>query len=224
MPALKINVTGKSSVNHPPERCTLKFSVKTNGPQQDSVARDVTLAANNLQQWFKQFYTPGEPTTAQTTVTKFSTSNIKSWVKPSDDDEKPVADPHYAMITFTAVFQNFQVMGEVVSGLLAYPSVEIESVDWSLTDETGKRLSSATRKMALRDAIQKSDDLSEVLRRNVVAVEVSDSGYSQPMHSYVVAAANFRSPGGYRSEPVALDLTPQDIEVATNLQVTFEAI
>ena len=222
MPALKINVTGKSSVNHAPERCTLKFSVKTNGPQQESVAKDVTLAANDLQQWFKQFHSSGEASTTEHPVTKFSTSNIKAWERPRDDDGKPVTNPYHASITFTAVFRDFLAMGKVVSELLAYPNVEIASIDWRLTDETGKRLSSDTRKLALRDAIQQADDLSEVLGRNVVAVEVSDSGYPRaPMHRYMMAAD---VGGRHRNEPVTLDLTPQEIEVETSLQVTFEAV
>jgi uncharacterized protein YggE len=222
MSALKITVTGNSSVSHPPERCTIRFSVKSNGPQQALVARNVTQAANSLQSWFKQFLSSEEAsTTEEAPVTKFSISNIKSWVKRRDDEDKPVTDPHHAAITFTATFRDFSAMGKVVSGLLSYPDVEIKSVDWSLTDETGKRLSSDTRKMALRDAIQKSEDFSEVLGRNVVAVEVSDSGNSRSSHGIMRA---FSTGGGYSSEPVKLDLTPQEIKVEIYLQVTFEGV
>ncbi|KAJ5872723.1 uncharacterized protein N7529_005076 [Penicillium soppii] len=222
MPPLKINVTGKSSVSHAPELCTLKFSVKAQGPEQNAVARDVTAAARDLQLWFQRFRLH-DGDFAEPPVKKFWTSNIKAWSKPKDEDDKPVADPHHATISFTAVFHEFEAMGKAVSGLLAIPKVEIKSIDWSLTDETGKKLSSETRKLALRDAIQQADDLSEVLGRNVGVVEIFDAGYSSPpMRRYMMAAADFSDDS--RSEPLALDLTPQEIDVETSLQVTFEAV
>lgn len=223
MAPLNINVTGTSSISHTPERCTLKFCVKTNGSQQDKVAQDVTSAANVLQNWFKQFHLSDEAsTTDEQPVTKFSTSNIKAWRKSSDAYDRPVADPHRAKITFTAVFRDFSTMGKVVSALLVDPKVEIDSIDWSLTDETGKRISSETRKLALRDAIQKADDLSEVLGRGVVAVEVTDSEYpGSPSGRYMMST---QCATGYRNEPPELDLTPQEIDVKSSLQVKFEAV
>lgn len=223
MAPLSINVTGTSSVSHAPERCTLKFCIKTNGSQQNQVAQDVTSAANDLQHWFKQFHSPEEAsTTDEAPVTKFSTSNIKAWKKSSDDRDRPVEDPHYAKITFTAIFRDFSTMGRAVSALLAYPKVEIDSIDWSLTDETGKRLSSEARKLALRDAIQQADDLSEVLGRDVVAVEVTDSEYpAAPRARYMMTT---QCASGYRDDSPQLDLTPQEIDVKSSLQVKFEAV
>ncbi|CAG7931594.1 unnamed protein product [Penicillium olsonii] len=221
MAPLNINVTGTSSVSHQSERCTLKFCIKTNGSEQEKVAENVTKAANVLQDWFKQFHTP-EVSTSTQPVTRFSTSNITAWKKSRDDNDQPVPDPHHAKINFTAIFQDFTAMGRVVSSLLAYPEVEIDSIDWSLTDETGKRLSSDARKGALRDAIQQAQDLSGVLGREVVAVEVSDSEFSPaPPLRYMMSA---RGPGGFRDESPPLDLTPQEIDVKSSLQVRFEAV
>ncbi|CAG8924020.1 unnamed protein product [Penicillium salamii] len=216
---LVINVTGTSSVSYAPERCTLKFCIKTNGSQQEKVAESVTKAANVLQEWFKQFHTPGA-SDLEKPVTRFSTSNITAWKKSRDDRDQPVENPHYAKINFTAIFQDFVAMGKVVSALLAYPEVEIDSMNWSLTDETSKRLSSDARKGALRHAIQQAEDLSEVLGRDVVAVEVSDTDYhSAPMTMRYMSTAR----GGSNDDLPPLDLTPQEIDVKSSLQVKFEA-
>ncbi|CAG8002958.1 unnamed protein product [Penicillium salamii] len=217
---LVINVTGTSSVSHAPERCTLKFCIKTNGSQQEKVAENVTKAANVLQYWFKQFHTPEASALTEQPVTRFSTSNITAWKKSRDDRDQPVENPHHAKINFTAIFQDFAAMGKVVSSLLAYPDVEIDSMNWSLTDETSKRLSSDARKGALRHAIQQADDLSEVLGRDVVAVEVSDTEYhAAPVAMRYMSTAR----GGFHDDSPPLDLTPQEIDVKSSLQVKFEA-
>lgn len=146
---------------------------------------------------------------------------MKTWVQEKDNNDNPIAEPHNASITFTAVFREFSALGKVVGELLGNSRVEIDSINWSLTEETGKRLSSETRKLALRDAIQQADDLSEVLGRDVVAVEISDSGYhSGPQVRYMMAAD---LGGGYR-DPPKLDFTPQQIDVETSLEVRFEAL
>ena len=103
---------------------------------------------------------------------------------------------------------------------MAYPKVEIDSLEWSLTDETGAKLASEARKLALRDAIQQADDYSEVLGRNVAVVEIADQGSSPYRATRHMAAASMGDYPGRESAP--LDLTPQDIDVEGNVSVTFE--
>lgn len=137
-------------------------------------------------------------------------------------------NPHYASISFKAMFRDFSKMSEVIGKLLAYPKVEIDSIDWRLTDETGSKLASEARKMALRDAIRKAEDYAEVVQRKVVAVEMTD--FAQGGYRNVTMAATpkykrvmSRSGGLDDDEVDSLDLTPQEIEVTGSVTVIFEA-
>ncbi|KAJ5774698.1 hypothetical protein N7457_009594 [Penicillium paradoxum] len=219
-PPLKIAVTGRSFVAHTPERGTLNFSVKSTGPVQEDVAREVTSTSNNLQTWFKSNFNNWSDDATEPPMTKFSSNRIKTWTRARDQYDKPVPDPYNASISFRAVFRDFTKLNIAIDELLRYPKVEIDFLDWTLTDETGRKLDSEARKLALRNAIQQADDYSEVLGRGAAVVEISDQGSSYRAR-HKVAASYVNYPG---AEPVPLDLTPHDVEVEGNVDVTFEAV
>ena len=132
-------------------------------------------------------------------------------------------NPHHASISFKAVFRDFRKLNQAIEELLVSPKVEIDGLDWSLTDETGRQLASDARKLALRDAIQQATDYSEVLGRQVSVVEITDHGMSpyRATHRHMMMAD---SPGSHSGEdPAPLDLTPQDIDVESQVNVTFKA-
>ncbi|KAJ5131288.1 Protein of unknown function DUF541 [Penicillium bovifimosum] len=223
MAPLKIVVYGKSSVSHAPERGILRFSVKSNGEEQETVAKEVTTASTDLQRWFKSSYFSTD-STIDAPETKFSSTSMRTWKKSIDKHDAvlrdmPLPNPFNASISFKAVFHDFSKLNHAIEQLLAYPNVEIDSLKWGLTDETGDRLASDARKLALRDAIQQAKDYSEVLGRDVAVVEISDQGSSPYGTARFLSAT---SHGNHRSEHASLDLTPQDIEVEGNVQVTFQ--
>jgi uncharacterized protein YggE len=223
MAPLTIIVTGKSSVTHTPERGTIRFSVKGNGTQQDQVASLVASLSTSLQNWFKSTFHSWSDDHPDPPLTKFSSTSIRTWTKSTDKHDQPVQNLHHASISFKAVFRDFTKLNQAIEELLVYPKVEIDGLDWSLTDETGRQLASNARKLALRDAIQQADDYSEVLGRQVSVVEITDHGMSpyRATHRDLMMAPSF---GGHPGEdPAPLDLTPQDIDVESQVNVTFQA-
>ncbi|KAJ5309244.1 hypothetical protein PENANT_c042G03059 [Penicillium antarcticum] len=230
MPCLKVTVTGESAVFHYPERGALAFSVRANGPRKEEIAKEVTSISNEVQQFFKLLcpQTKEENAAAEHPVTTFSSTNIKTWSQPNDSDGNPAANPHHASISFKSAFRDFSKMSEVIGKLLNYPNIEVDSINWRLTDETGSELASQARKMALRDAIKKAEDYAEVLQRKVTAVEVTD--YSQGGYRNVAMASAPKYKKARRSfasdddEVDALDLTPQEIEVTGSVNVIFETV
>ncbi|CAG8893799.1 unnamed protein product [Penicillium egyptiacum] len=222
MPPLTIIVTGKSSVTHAPEHGTIRFSVKENGPEQDKVAREVVTLSTYLQSWIKstfRFRTDDEP---DAPLMKFSSTSVRTWTKSTDRHDQPVPNPYHASVSFKAVFRDFAKLNQAIEELIVYPKVEIDGLNWSLTDETGRRLASDARKLALRDAIQQADDYSEVLERQVSVVEITDHGMSpyKATHRNMMAGSFGSHPG---EDPAPLDLTPQDIDVESQVNVTFQA-
>lgn len=222
MAPLTIIVTGKSTVTHEPERGTLRFSVKGNGPEQDKVAKEVATSSTNLQNWIKSKFYSWTDGDGEAPLTTFSSTSIRTWTKSTDRHDQPVPNPHHASMSFKAVFRDFTKLNHAIEELLVYPKVEIDGLDWSLTDETGRRLASDARKLALRDAIQQADDYSEVLGRDVSVVEIADQGMTpyRATHRHMMAASFGTHPG---EDPVPLDLTPQDIDVDSQVNVTFQA-
>ncbi|KAJ5833999.1 hypothetical protein N7447_000025 [Penicillium robsamsonii] len=216
MAPLKIIVTGKSSITHAPERGTLTFSVKGNGSEQEKVAKEVATSSTNLQNWITSTFNANDP---ESPLTNFSSTSIRTWTKATDRD--PVSNPHHASISFKAVFRDFPKLNYAIEKLLVYPKVEIDGLDWTLTDETGRRLASDARKLALRDAIQQAEDYSEVIGRDVSVAEIADHGISPYRACNRMVAANYGDQPG--DDPVPLDLTPQGIDVESNVNVTFEA-
>lgn len=205
--------------------------MRSEGPHQELVSKEVGLASNQVHQIFKELSPKTEEglATAQAPVTKFSNTllSTRSTV-PLDHDNKPLPRVYHAHSSFQAIFRNFVTLGEVVSQLATYPKIEIDKIDWHLTDETKKALGSESRNLAMYDAIQKANDYAEVVGQKVVAVHITDEG--QVSHGRTLQSARTFVPTagmGYSVSPEGgpvIDLTPQDIEFRGSVEVTFEAV
>jgi uncharacterized protein YggE len=62
----------------------------------------------------------------------------------------------------------------VVAKLLSYSNLQIQSLHWILTEASQKELVSETHKEAMRDAVQKANDYSDIIGRKVIDVAIYD--------------------------------------------------
>lgn len=233
MAPLTITVSGQSVIGRHPERGVLKVAVRADGPQQEVVSKEVTSTSNQLHQLFKELSPKTESgyATVDAPVTTFSSTVLKTWSRVSTDDkDRPLPRVYHATSSFQVIFRDFTKMSEVVGKLVAYPKVEIDSIDWQLTDGTLTALGSESRKQAIRDAIQKAKDYAEVLGREVVVVEITDDGYGSHSRALQTAAVHAsrrrviaRGDDDLEDNNV-LDLTPQQIQFTGTVQVKFEAV
>lgn len=233
MAPLSITVTGLSTISHNPERGIVHVAVKSDGPNKDTVSKEVITTSNQLHQFFKELELPpeteGDEAAVDAPVTNFSSTHLQTWSRvPTDDKNQPLDRVYYASSSFQVVFRDFARMSQVVGKLVAFPKVEIESVDWRLTEETRKSLGSASRKEAMLDAIRKANDYAEVIGREVVAVEITDEGHGSPGGPRHIVNTR-RRVAAYASLAIneddePLDLTPQQIEYTGAVQVRFEAV
>lgn len=216
MTPITINVTGSSTIHQPPEQAVLFFHVQSEGSSSDTVSKEVTATSNQLQQTFKELKSDS---LAPAPVAAFSTSSLRSWSeRPRDRDGNPGERVHYAQLRSEATFREFKKLSEVAGRLAAYPNVAISNIDWRLTDETKQELGSKTRKLAMKDAIQKASDYAEVIGREVNPVEITDMespGLHSPRYLTAMAACPMED------EREELDLTPQDVELTSSIQVNF---
>lgn len=231
MAPLSISVTGQSVIELDPERGVLHIAVKSDGPNQDTVSKEVTTTSNQLNEFFRNLSPKAETgtTAVDAPVTTFSSTHVRTWSRvPTDKDNKPLDRVYYASSSFAVTFRDFSKMSEVVGKLVAFPKVEIASIDWRLTAETTKALGSQSRKEAMHDAINKAKDFAEVIGREVVAAKVEDGGYSgtfgatrQPMGRALYHRAAFALD---EEDTEPLDLTPQRIQHTGSVHVCFEAV
>jgi len=232
MAPLTIDVSGQSIISRHPERAVLFLDVKSDGPEQEIVSKDVTTTSNNLHQHLKEllpkYYDNGSPVDGP--VESFSSTLLRTWsAVPTDDKNKPLDRVYYATSSFEVVFYDFKKLSEIVGKLVAQPKVEINSIEWRLAEATKKELGSESRKLAMRDAIDKANDYAEVIGREVVAVEIND-GDSTPNEGrrrYMMARSSptrAHALDYWNQDVTPFDLNPKQIEFKGSVRVKFEAV
>lgn len=225
MAPLTIKVDGSSTLTRPAELGVMNIAVQAEGPEKDTVSVKVSSKFSDVNELFSRLCPKTETGVADANapVTQYSTSMLRTWYRtPYNRDGEPLRKVHIASCSITATFRDFSEMNKVAGQLLRNEEVQIQSIDWVLTDTTLKSVSQESRKLAMRDAIQKAEDYAEVVGRQVVVCQISDGGYSgearSRAHRHDVLAA-CASAGG-RESP-SLDLTPQDIKVEGSVSATF---
>lgn len=166
MAPLTIEVGGDSRITRAAERSVLHIRVSSTSKSQNDASQDVTYVCNKLRENFYNLSpkTTDGPTAPDAPVTQFTMSafTTNSHV-PRNDDGDEHAREFTASTRFTAIFRDFEKLGEITSSLFSMPHVEIECTEWRLTESTIQSLGSESRKAAMRDAIRKAKDYGEVL-------------------------------------------------------------
>ena len=228
MAPLEINVEGSSSIQRQAERGILTVTVSASGPSQDTVSDSVRSTANELQRILKELAgSTGSNTpdpNAPVTILTMTLLRTNSWIS-EDKDRNPLPRQYSVNTGFVATFRDFEKLGEIASKLFKMPHVTIDSVQWILTDANKLALGAETRKNALRDAISKAKDYSEVLGRKVVPTEIRDRGSTSRARTKMMMrqqrTANMSPSQGYVE---GLELEAQDVEVTARVDVKFVAV
>ncbi|KAJ5177039.1 uncharacterized protein N7482_002916 [Penicillium canariense] len=257
MAPLRITVGGSSVITRQPERGILNVTVNAEGSTREIVSHKVTETSNELSKLFTELSpkTESGDVTADAAVVTFSSTSLRTWRWNGPVEANCFKNQEYrGNLSLIAVFRDFTKMSEVAGKLVGYPNVDINSIGWELTAATKKALGSESRKEAMRDAVQKSNDYTEVIGRKVAAVEIQDGGNSAfsmlarpvPMPfggssgglfggatgfgqvtgggsgGALFGGAATNTPAPTPSAP--LDLTPQEIQYTSSVQVIFESI
>ncbi|CAI7613070.1 unnamed protein product [Penicillium pancosmium] len=180
MAPLSVTVTGSSTITREAERGILRVSAKAEGPEKEPVSQAVTSASSELHRMFTELSPKTEvgAATADAPITVFSSTMLRTWhfdLKESKSEKKTRV--HNASSSYSVTFRNFAKLGEVIGQLMMHPHVSIDKVEWKLTDITIKSLHSESRKLAMQNAIEKANDYAGVVKQNVFAREINDSGY-----------------------------------------------
>ncbi|KAF3391248.1 hypothetical protein F1880_007773 [Penicillium rolfsii] len=245
MEPLKIHVNGESSTTRLAEQGSLRLTVECEGPDLETVSKNVITRSNSLSDLFKTLSpkTPAGTATSSAAVTKFASTFLRTRnYIPRDKDNKPLPKVYQASMSLSVIFRDITKLSEVVGQLVSYSNVEISAIDWSLSEETQNALRSQMRKEAIADAVRKAGDYAGAVGREVYPVEIMDGGQSAvtqhvPMRSLFgggpAAYGNMRSsslfgaPANAPSAPEPsemLNLSPPDIQVTSSVSVRFQSV
>ncbi|KAJ5288222.1 hypothetical protein N7478_003908 [Penicillium angulare] len=238
MAPLSIQVSGKSTISRHPERAVLKVTVKAEGDERHTISNQVILTSNELHTIFQELSPKAEFGTAtlDAPVTVFSSTGLSTWSHNLKKKNELEVTRYYAQSSFQAKFRNLATLSQVTGKLVTYPLVDINSIEWCLTDETQQNLSSESRKLAIRNAIEKANDFAEVVGRAVVPVEI-DGGEQRSFQQAVQQMPRYMmqqmasvqgqylemSSTSVADDNGALNMSPQDIRYTGSVQVRFAA-
>ena len=223
MAPLEIKLTGNSVISRPAERAVLSVDVSSEGTSRETVSNDVTVTSNNLVKIFRELALKDEDgnATSDAPVTVFSTPSLqtRSWIPTSSRNNETVQLPRrfQASSSLKVIFRDFEKLGEISDMLFKMPHTDVAETEYILTDKTQEGLGSESRKAALRDAIQRAQDYAEVVGKKVVAVEITDQGYTSGGRTKQTARRS-----NYSSSPgVGLSVEPEDVQLKSSVTVKF---
>ena len=223
MAPLEFKVTGSATVTRRAERCTLTLAISSSGPSQGEVSQNVkstTITVNVLLKELAPKDKYGDPTPSAV-IAVFSMTPLRTctWIPQNNDGNRTPRRQYNANVRFEVIFQNFIKLGEVIATVSKMPHVEIENMDWRLTDATRANLASEVRNNAMQDAVDKARDYAKVVGRVVAAVEIWDEMVT---HGRMTKQTP-RIPEATSSMDAVsgIALEPEDVQMSLNVQVKF---
>jgi len=136
---LIIKTTVNSSITRAAERCVFHIKVFSTGKPQKTVSNEVTQTCNKLRKTFDTLapqnndrFAADDAAVTQFTMGPFQTT---SYV-PRDDDGRGFDREYTASAKFTAIFRDFQKLGETTSLSFRMPHIQLERTEWRLTEST----------------------------------------------------------------------------------------
>ena len=247
-------VTGKSEIPHPAERAIINVSVSSSGTNKASVSDEVITTAKHIETLLSPLSPQNESPEAKASapLAHWSKTSLSSTSHVPYNHKNPdiTLDRQYtASISFDIRFRDFKALGSFGTKLSSLSHVEVQNIDWRLTDATEKSFKAQLRKEAAKDAMQKARDYCEVLGcTNVRPVELREgdarasmpsgpggglfgnsSGgpgaglFAQQAPQMQMARMARRAPDGddQKSEDLAYDA--QEVKMAMEITVKFQA-
>ncbi len=244
MEPLKIRVNGESSISRLAEQGVLRLTVTSEGTVLATVSKEVVSRSNELSELFKTLSPKADNgiATDDAAVTQFASTFLRTRsYTPRDKDNMSLPKVYQASMTLRIVFRDINKLSQVVGQLVTYSNVEINSIDWSLSDATQNALCSQMRREAVRDAVNKANDYAGEVGREVYPVEIMDNGttaIAQHAQGALFSATPLfgdatRGGGGLFGSSVpnnppelseTLDLSAPDVQVTVSVSVDFQSV
>lgn len=218
-----ITVQGHFSAWYPAERATVRLAVGFDGPKREEVLASASAAVQTVTDSVKKLHDADAGP-----VTWWSSDRIRVWAqRPWNNEGKQLAPVHHAAIAISVKFKDFDALADWLAFISTVPGVQVNGIDWTLTEAKRTAVTSEVRSRAVRDAADKARVFAQAIGLGQVsATAIADPGMlgvqgggENPAPSMMRAAAFAAPPSGGAS----FDFTPEDIEVSASVDARFEA-
>lgn len=216
-----ITVQGSASEWLDAERGTVTARVAFDGPEREPVFAAATQAAGDL--------TGAITELAGGAVTRWSADRVAVWSqRPWNSDGKQLAPVYTASLTARARFRDFEALAAFVERFATAAGVNIDGVEWELSEETRAAAEARVRSAAVSNATAKARAYAEAAGLDGLApIAIADPGMlgdggsagPLPIERAAFKAQAFDAGGG----GPALSFTPDRIEVAAAVDARFRA-
>ena len=218
-----ITVQGSFTAWYPAERATVRLSIAVDGAKRDSVLASATTSVNTVTDSITALHDPDAGP-----VTWYASDRVRVWAeRPWNNEGKQLAPVHHASIEVTVKFKDFDALADWITQVATVPGVQINGIEWSLTDAKRTSVTTEVRSRAVKDAVDKARVFAQAIGLGqVTATAIADPGMlgvggeAPPTIPSMKRAMAFT--GAADSAPT-LDFTPEDIEVSASVDARFEA-
>lgn len=212
---MQITVEGRHTESVPPELASVHLRVEQEGTNRDAVLGHVTDVINRLTAALKAEGDVGTITTLR--ILPVSTS---SWT-PTNEQGKPFAPRYTARGRARATFSDFAALSSFMD-TWGRDDVELDQVEWELTDERRRSLEDDVLGRAVEAAEARARTMALAAGAGDVRfVELADQGLLAEARDEMLA-------GGYgaarqmMSKSSGVELHPEDIDVTATVHARFE--
>lgn len=218
-----ITVQGTSSIKHPAERATVHVAVSHDGPVRDKVFGETTKVSDAITTALH-----GLHDAASGPVVAWASDRISVWSdRPWNNEGVQLPLVFHSTIGVRATFTDFDALARWVETVATTSGVTVGSIDWELSDATRTQLLDEVRTKAVRDAAAKALVYAQAAGlTSVTATAIADPGLlgspdDPPIALRGGAPRMFAAKAMSDSAPLAF--TPQDLEVAAQVDARFTA-
>lgn len=217
----RIAVEGQAKRTHPAERGTVNLHVAFSGTLRNDVVEQVARTHTILVDQAKAHVESGA-------AEKWDSASVHSYVyddrvKSSGAGGKQRIRRFRASARLSVTFSDFEVLSTWLADIMDVEGVEIDWLNWTLTDETRKTLQAEARVEAAEETVVRAQSYADALGLGPVSPVAiyeaglrggNDGGGNVPMYARAVAA----SAGG----GAQVELQPRDIDVDITVSADYE--
>lgn len=221
---MDITVIGTSRHAMKPERATLHLSVGCEADNQETALRDCTATVNALRQVIDHLQA-----SSPSPITWFAVLPIRTraW-RPWNQNGKTMPLRFSAASQIKVKFSDFAALAQFANVQGSAPFVKLEGVDWTLTELTKTRVQEQVLAEAVRDATNRATQIAKAAGVGpVTPLEITDPGLLSGVHgssaSAPIGAAFATRAAAGAPEADAVDLLPEDVELAAQVHARFTA-
>jgi len=219
-----ITVQGSASIKHAAERATVAVTVSHDGPARDAVFAQTSQVADTIVTALTGLHDP-----ASGPVIAWSSDRVSIWSdRPWNNEGAQLPLVFHAAIGVRATFTDFDALARWVEAVATTSGVSVGSIDWELLDATRDALLEQVRTRAVQDAAAKALVYARAAGLTAVtATAIADPGLlgspDGPMPAPLPGAGPRMFAAKAVSDSGALTFTPQELEVAAQVDARFRA-